>query len=225
MTLLKMLHEIPPPVIWRAAKKAFKASSTNGAEAISLNERDSIYYDSIYMISEEYRMHYSQSRYYFLWSFILGRMHPKQSDHIIDIGCGPGQFAAFLRDQGIINYLGIDFSNETIKLAKLACPEFRFEQEDIFNTSLLKNMPYNIAICTEFLEHIREDTKVLEMLRSGTHLFASVPDFSDPGHLRYFQQKDEVTNRYAHLFSSWKCDVLIASYQSPKYYVFDGILR
>jgi 2-polyprenyl-3-methyl-5-hydroxy-6-metoxy-1,4-benzoquinol methylase len=217
-----MLHEIMPPVIWRFGKRVLDIQPTNGFELSKGEQRGADYYDKFYAASEEYLKHYTHSRYYFLWCVIADRMKPQPSDFVLDVGCGPGQFAAFLLDQGLGRYVGMDFSGETIRMARKACPSATFQKADVFHTDLFETTPYNTVLCTEFLEHIEEDLQVLERVRPGTRVYGTVPNFSDPGHVRYFKTTADVTHRYSHLFRSWKCDAFHAGPQGPTYFLFEG---
>ena len=55
----------------------------------------------------------------------------KGKKKIADLGCGPGQTTAFLKECGIKNITGIDISQEMIKRAKSLHPEIRFEAGDM----------------------------------------------------------------------------------------------
>jgi 2-polyprenyl-3-methyl-5-hydroxy-6-metoxy-1,4-benzoquinol methylase len=81
-------------------------------------EKGPEYYNSVYRSSEKFHRHYKDSPSYVLWTqvmtFVKQFAHPK----ILEIGCGAGQFAHYLYDEGFNDYHGIDFSAEAIELAK-----------------------------------------------------------------------------------------------------------
>jgi len=81
-------------------------------------QRDSEYYDAIYTKSDAYRVHYTKSPYYFLWCVIADRILSKGAKCVLDVGCGPGQFGAYIQEQGIERYVGLDFSAQSIKMAR-----------------------------------------------------------------------------------------------------------
>src|SRR5438067_3176677 len=86
-------------------------------------ERDSAWYDGFYTEDdEEYRRPYPQSRYYFLWAVIVDRVRRSGLRSVLEIGCGPGQLAAFLLDQGVEQYTGLDFSPVAIEIARTNVP-------------------------------------------------------------------------------------------------------
>lgn len=116
---------------------------------------------------------------------------------ILEIACGAGQFAEMLFDCGFQNYMGFDYAEEGIALAKKNNPEQkdRFFVADAFQTELLQQK-YDLVICFEALEHIQKDLELLHRVLPGTRMLLSVPNFNDPYHVRYFQNEDEVRNRY-----------------------------
>jgi SAM-dependent methyltransferase len=50
---------------------------------------------------------------------------------LIDLGCGPGQTTKFIADQELTDIVGIDISEEMIKVAKEINPHLQFETGDI----------------------------------------------------------------------------------------------
>src|SRR5262249_48355077 len=59
------------------------------------------WYDRCYTETPTYRDHYTRSSYYPLWTVIVDRVRRDKVKRILEIGCGPGQLAAFLLDQGV----------------------------------------------------------------------------------------------------------------------------
>ena len=143
---------------------------------------------------------------------------------MLDIGCGPGQFAALLRDQWLRQYLGIDFSPARIKQAKKVCPKFDFVETNVFETTLLRTHEYDAAVCLEFLEHVERDLEVIGSLHKGTRFYASVPDFSGPAHVRYFQSPDEVEKRYADDLDDLKVDVHRGG-RGQRFFLLEGVTK
>lgn len=169
----------------------------NRYEDFSAEVYDKNYKNSI-AAKHPYSLHYTKSNYYGSWKtamkflFFLDR-----NISILEIGCGPGQFASMLYDNGFINYTGFDFSKDGIALAKKNNPKIadRFYIDDAFTTVLLDKR-YDLVICFEVLEHIRNDMALLDRIVSGTRVLLSVPNFNDPNHVRYFESDDEVRSRY-----------------------------
>ncbi|NIP92150.1 MAG: class I SAM-dependent methyltransferase, partial [Akkermansiaceae bacterium] len=90
------------------------------------SEQPAEFYDVAYREREGYRQHYTKSVYYFLWCVIMDRLRGATVSKMVDIGCGPGQFAALVRDTLEVDYCGIDFSSQAIEMARRLCPDFTF---------------------------------------------------------------------------------------------------
>ena len=144
---------------------------------------------------------------------------------VLAIGCGPGQFAALLRDQGLTQYLGIDFSPARIKQAKKVCPEFDFVEANVFETALLRMHKCDAAICLKFLEHVERDLRVIRALRADTRFYASLPDFGGPVHVRYFQGPDEVEKRYADDLDALRVDVHRGGAREQRFFLLEGVTK
>ena len=67
---------------------------------------------------------------------------------VLDVGCGAGQLACFLRDNGLQNYHGLDFSIKRIEHARIICPEFSFSHEDAYTSQLFSDVDYDTVIFT-----------------------------------------------------------------------------
>lgn len=186
-------------------------------------ERSPFYYNLTARLTQNLKLHYTSSRYYFLWAVIADRLVRAGSASLLDLGCGSGQFACFMRDKGINNYIGVDFSSYRIQLAKKTCPKYTFFQADIFSTDLFDLTAYDTVIALEFLEHIERDLEVLARVRQGSQVYATVPDFSSPGHVRYFKSAAQVESRYKSYFDTMKVDFFIAESGRKTYYLIDGV--
>ena len=51
---------------------------------------------------------------------------PRKNVKVIDLGCGAGRFAMYLKRRAVTNYLGIDFSATRIEKAQVYVPTFEF---------------------------------------------------------------------------------------------------
>jgi SAM-dependent methyltransferase len=182
------------------------------------------WYDAAYEKHERYQDHYSRSIYYPLWSVIADRMKRQGESHILDLGCGPGQFGAFLHDQGFSEYCGIDFSAVCIDLARRACPWFEFIQGDVLETDILRVRPYNCLIACEFLEHVENDLEILQHVRPGTRFFGTVPSFPYVSHVRHFTGEPEVDMRYRHLFESLSIQKFVINPNGESCFIMEGIM-
>jgi SAM-dependent methyltransferase len=144
-------------------------------------------------------------------------------DSILDIGCGPGQFALFLQDKGFRRYLGLDLSEVAVKMAREKCPSFEFIRSDIYESSILEDGAFDIVICLEVLEHLEKDIEILKRIASNTRFIGSVPNYNSAGHLRYFANKAEVETRYQELFDKFSVEDYLLDVKGHKFYLMEGI--
>ncbi len=150
------------------------------------------YRDEVYSTSAAYQGDYRGSFYLPVWKTIVARLRTANVGSILDLGCGPGQFAALLREEGFERYVGIDFSATAIALARERCPEFTFCVADL-NAFEFQTLPRSDAVvATEVLEHIKQDLDVLRRLPPGTLFVGSVPAFDWESHVRYFPTRQDV---------------------------------
>lgn len=163
------------------------------------------YANKRYVELDEYALHYSKlSEYQIeLYKNILDmvKKFPCNVD-ICEIGCGSGQIANMLFDNGYRNYTGIDFSSEAIRKAQNTNQVFKdkFICADAF--SYIRTKDFNnqtLFLCFEVLEHIGKDCELLEMLPSGANIIFSVPSFKSFNHLRTFDTVSDIENRYSML--------------------------
>lgn len=161
------------------------------------------YYDAIYSTSEKYQVSGGNSEYAPVWQRIVEALNINGTTRILDLGCGPGQFAEFIASKlPSVVYTGLDFSGVAILNARQRCPNFVFEEQE-FPIRNFDTLPsFDTVICTEVLEHIEEDRELLEALPENTFVIASVPNFDSFGHLRVFRSEDEVRERYCSLFDN-----------------------
>ena len=186
------------------------------------------FYDFVYANHSEYEKHFSNSRYYFVWSVILDRiLRNSTQTRVLEIGCGRGQFAQMLIHYGIEKYTGFDFSSTAIELAQ----NFNLSRADFYvgnaltDTNVLKaHKDYDAVVCTEVLEHINEDLTIVDRIPSGTRFIGTVPNFPYQNHVRHFKDAEAVKSRYSHLFDNFTVLGLCEPFPSKNiYWVFEGI--
>lgn len=219
----KLVKDVSPPILFRAAKAFVQRRSNQEYSSERSAQQSSGWYDQSFVLSDEYRRHYTESHYYFLWSVIADRITRYKIRTILDIGCGPGQLALLLRDKGVKEYYGIDFSPKRIEWAKKNCPDFTFIVEDAFETDLFETFRYDAVICTEFLEHIEQDIEIITRIRSGARFYGSVPNFPSTSHVRHFRNSSDVYDRYAKQFEGFRVDSLLRDRKGRAYYLLEGI--
>jgi SAM-dependent methyltransferase len=219
-TMKTMFRGLTPPFVWNLLERVVLSSPNTNGHGL---QRPSDFYDSMYLQTNDYHQHYTNSRYYFLWCVLVDRMHPEQVRGLLDIGCGPGQMASFLRDRGLRAYVGVDFSQVCIGMAREACRSFEFVCTDVFATDLFETFDYDVVIATEFLEHLEDDLLILERIRPGTRVYGSVPNFPDPSHVRYFRSADEVGARYSSWLADLRVDEILFGSEGMSFFLIDGV--
>ena len=184
---------------------------------------DAEWYDAAYRASESYAEPFWQSHYYFLWSVIADRVRAAKARRVLDIGCGPGQFAACLFDLVEIDaYTGLDFSKQAVQMAKRVCPRGEYHVGDATTTTIHDDVPHDVVVCTEVLEHVPTDFAVIHRFRPGMRCLCTVPNFPYQSHVRHFESVGQVSDRYARLFD--KFDVwAVKRSNSQVFFLMDGI--
>lgn len=216
-----MFRELTPPLVWKSLGSIVRAKPSKKLELGS--ERQSDYYDAGYQEIEQYHCHYADSSYYFIWCVLIDRIQPAEVRCLFDIGCGPGQFGSFLRDRGLRKYVGLDFSRECIRMARLASPSLEFECADAFTSDLFNTLDYDVVVSTEFLEHVERDLVILDRIRPGTRVYGTVPNFAHPAHVRHFNSKSEVYERYSSRFTSFQVDEFLFGSRGMSFFLFQGV--
>jgi SAM-dependent methyltransferase len=182
------------------------------------------WYDQLYAGTAEYHKSYEQSFYYFLWSVIVDRIRLAKLRRILEIGCGPGQLAGYLLEQGVEKYTGLDFSPQAIAMARQSVPAGEFVVGDARSPEIHARTEHDAIICTEVLEHIEDDLVVVSRFLPGKRCFCSVPNFPYDSHVRHFRDSAEVVDRYGRFFTALD----VCTFKSPRepadrFFLFDGI--
>ncbi|HMC88078.1 MAG TPA: class I SAM-dependent methyltransferase [Gemmataceae bacterium] len=203
-----------------ARRLASKRSRANGARPA---EAGAAWYDAMFAANPHYHCHYRESFYYFLWTVIADRLRRAGVKSVLEIGCGSGQLAALLFDQGLREYTGVDFSAAAISLAKKTAPQGRFIVGDAHAQELYTGLSCDALICTEVLEHIEDDLGVVACFPPGIRCICSVPNFPYESHVRHFNNVADVTNRYGNYFG----DFDVCAFPSPRssedvFFLFEG---
>lgn len=221
--LKSTIREITPPIVLRGMRSLVRSLSSKEKGTRPNGIRPAQWYDSVYESSVEYRKHYTESVYYFLWTVLVDRMMYQGVDNVLDLGCGPGQFGSLLLEKGFRHYCGVDFSHSCIELAKQNCPSFDFVVANILESDVLEVRDYDCVLAMEFLEHVEEDVDVLSRIKAGVKFFGTVPSFPYISHVRHFSNIEEVEVRYSSLFSSFRVDTFLADPEGNRFYLFEGV--
>ncbi len=172
------------------------------------------------MIGGEYIKHYKQTIYYPVWQHILKYIRQIPEPKILEIGCGAGQLAHFLYDEGFKDYKGFDINAEMLAIARKNSPQ-DFALADIRSKESYP-ADYNIVIATEVLEHLENDLEIFKNLKKGVNFLFSLPTFKCDGHLRWFDNGPAITNYY---FDCLYIKNLMWMRKSGKWYIGWGIAR
>tara|TARA_R110001592_G_scaffold126336_1_gene337510 strand:+ start:152313 stop:153023 length:711 start_codon:yes stop_codon:yes gene_type:complete len=216
---------ITPPILLDVLKLAKRKKVRVGNAQVLSGEKGADWYDSTFDENTKWKVHYSSSDYYFLWTVIVDRMLHLGVSSVLEVGCGSGQLACLLRDRGIENYHGFDFSTKRLEQAQLVCPEYSFSVEDAFETNLLEKVDYDAVLSTEFLEHVEGDIEILRRIKPGTHFFGTVPNFPSASHVRHFHNETEVIARYEQCFEELKVDTILANGIGKKFFLMGGVIK
>jgi len=133
-------------------------------------------------------------------------------EEVLDLGCGNGVLAAFLwHNVGHrARYVGVDFSKGPIRDAKKGnkkeghkMAEFYLRKVEDVAKILSKHWKDDVrptVVCTEVLEHVKDDLAIVKAIPSGTRCVFTVPHFDAPSHVRWFPEVKDVHNRYEKFF-------------------------
>ena len=159
--------------------------------------RDGKYYNDIYYVSGEYACPYRESPYYQMWQKAM-MLIPKDL-RLLEIGCGTGQFARMLMDNGYLSYVGFDFSEEAVRRAGKTLQNDDLVYLADAHEAGSYTAEHDFIICLEAFEHIK-DYEVIRHFTPGIEIVFTVPDFDDPAHIRYFKSINDVVDRYKNHF-------------------------
>lgn len=109
------------------------------------------------------------------WQELLPFFQTDITPSVLDIGCGNGRFAQFLKESSMsFNYHGLDNSAELIKTAQqqVECKNCAFSQQDCFSESLVSEIPnrYSHLVLFGILHHLPSQTKRLNYIAALTQL-------------------------------------------------------
>uniref|UniRef100_A0A6M3MG97 Putative methyltransferase n=1 Tax=viral metagenome TaxID=1070528 RepID=A0A6M3MG97_9ZZZZ len=152
------------------------------------------YYDDVFKRSSAYRCPPEESPYYPLWTAVLSLIkHPTK---ILDVGCGPGQFAALCVKAGH-EYVGLDWSRVAVDIGREGPGEFHLV--DVQQDRARFKDDYDVITFIEFLEHVPDDLEILADVPQRRTIILTVPDYPGAEHFRHFSDLGQATRRYQSL--------------------------
>lgn len=185
-------------------------------------EQGQAFYDRRYRDKAHKRLPYHLSHYYPLWSVIADRL--RGCGGVLEVGCGAGQLATLLREQGLARYTGFDLSPAAVEIARGQCPDADFHVANAFETDLFTTSDFDTIVCTEVLEHVDHDLELVERWPTGVRCVCSVPDFPARAHVRHFEAADSAAARYAPLFRDLVVTTHVrATERAARFFLLDGI--
>ncbi len=115
----------------------------------------------------------------------------KPEGRILDVGCGEGILCGYLDRAGVRTYVGIDFSREAIKRAKLQYPRAVFRVCD--GQVYTPEREFDVIIFNEVIYYFNRPIRVLRQyeggLKPGGIFIVSMCDYV--GHPRIWREIDE----------------------------------
>ncbi len=202
-TVLQRAYGISPsPKIEAMLADLGRRLSSTGEDS---GEATAGFYDDVYQAPGGYREPWRGSVYANVWIEICDLLKSNGSKSILDLGCGPGQFAGCVAELlPEVRYHGVDFSAVAVARGKELYPALGFSELTLPVNDYRQFEPFDAVVCTEVLEHVALDIEVLQPIESGKFVVFSVPNFNSFGHLRIFATADEVKERYGSLFDRFK---------------------
>jgi SAM-dependent methyltransferase len=82
---------------------------------------------------------------------------------VLDVGCGNGFFAGFLRDLGVKRYVGVDLTDVLFPRLREAYPDFQFHKVNIVESPV--SGEYDLVLMLYVINHIMEE----ELLSQAMH--------------------------------------------------------
>jgi len=185
-----------------------------------MEESTSKSYDQQYKTAKNYKLHYRKAPLYRVWQWVVKFTRQTKDPKILEIGCGSGQLAHFLYDEGFRDYQGFDFSEEAINLA-LDTTDQEFCIGDITNPAIY-DRDFDVVIATEVLEHLPRDIDALRLIPPGKKIIFSVPTFPYHNHYRSFPRPMDVTLYY---ISCINVKELVTMPTQPYWHIGWGIIK
>jgi len=156
-------------------------------------------YDDVYTRKEYYRCHYSKTPYRGIYKRIADNVGKEES--VVELGSGTGQLMEMLLDNGIRSYIGYDFSQVGLDLAKEKIRErdVQLIYQDLYELTSLPEADVYIAV--EVFEHLKDDCdkKLLSLIPKGKKVLISVPSYLGGSHVRKFDSELEIIARYTEI--------------------------
>jgi 2-polyprenyl-3-methyl-5-hydroxy-6-metoxy-1,4-benzoquinol methylase len=148
-----------------------------------------------------YGLPYRHSCYFPLFRAVRRELAKRGARRLLEVGCGTGAFAHYILKESSMGYAGFDFSPAAVEMAVR-----RTERGELFRVGDARepssyDRPHDAIVCTEVLEHIDADRRVVSQWAPGTVCVCSVPNFDADNHVRFFPGEAEIRTRYGDLIA------------------------
>lgn len=160
-------------------------------------EKDATYYDGNAHVTSCNASNFMDSPYALLHELTVNLIKKYQCSKILEIGCGNGVFAQRLFNSGCFRYSGFDFSEKRLEIARKRVPEYKIFKDDIYTSQAYFQEDYDVVVCHEVLEHLKNDFHPLKNIKLETRVLFSVPTYDSDAHVRFFSSSEGVFARYA----------------------------
>lgn len=124
---------------------------------------------------------------------ITDMVDPLAYESVLDVGCGQGSLLATVMPlQPGARYMGVDFSDKALEVARQRAPQAEFARLDLTAGHLDRR--FGLVLCTDVIEHIEDDGTALANLAAmtGKYLLVSTlqgrmrPYETQVGHYRNY---------------------------------------
>lgn len=95
-----------------------------------------------------------------------------------------------------------------MRLARQTCPDAEFFVGNTLDSTSYQHRKYDTVICTVVLENVVDDLGILDFIKNGAIVIASVPNFDSLSHVRYFVSEADVRQRYAPAIKGLQIDTI-----------------
>jgi trans-aconitate 2-methyltransferase len=134
------------------------------------------------------------AKHAFVWKYgadLVSLLAPRQSEHILDLGCGTGHLTEQIADSGA-RVVGVDRSPEMVNAARKAYPNLQFEVADA--RSLGFHDEFDAVFSNAALHWIHEPELVIQSVRSALRPGGRfVAEFGGHGNIRKMQSAFDQT--------------------------------
>ncbi len=116
---------------------------------------------------------------------------------VLEVGCGSGFYATYLKSKGVIDFTGIDITNALFEQLKIKFPDYQFLQQDITTNAV--SGQYDFVLMMDVIQHIVQEEKLLSALNH-------IRNCLKPGGLFIVAPLTKVSRRYLFHVHSWSME-------------------